>query len=617
MFDIISRKLSVILALFGKYENLNSEFDIMVNELQQFNQNTEIIIVSDSIEWTYSPMYQMLPIRLNNVKLLVLDKESHLPAVLFNKGLEEATGDYVLFSYLNGYKLSSIVDLFYQNKIWNDENVFCIRNINENILGIYPSNQNRYGFLQIDRFYMIDEIIAKTELLKKIHGFNPSPLLQRDFDREISLRLAKDNDFTELGVVDRKILSFNNYPFKKIIHYNKDLINRYIIRNSRLAFQDESYEMTNQNFANDLNVEEAYLFYKATGIKAEQNLKYNKKYKIMVLGGFWEYHHNQICFFNYFENLAGQGFCTYNTAFEYSITEYELDTYDLVIFTRCRSDNAVKLIQYCNKHNIATIYLIDDNWITIAKDLPKLGSFFVKGNPNYDNFIEAIKNCKSTWLFNDYLLEDIKPYARHITKFSISVDPNLFHVNNNRNNDIIKIGFSGSLRFDNIAFKALSRVANERKNIIIVLVGILSDDQRKLFENSIIEEAGFSSYGVYAKNISKLQPDLLIAPLSSRTRTEKSKCYNKYVESAIIKAACLFSNTEPYTLVVKDQINGYFVDDETEEGWYKKLKNIVDDINTLRIVQNNAYNDVIENYTVGAVLGKFAENIEIIIEKEL
>lgn len=616
--DKLSKDLSLIVALIGKYENLVDDFDVKIKQLKKLENNTEIIIVADGPEWTYSPLFQMLSFYIEEVKIIINEKETHLPAVLYNEGIKIANGKFVTFSNLLTKDTIDLVNMFYNNLSSDSKEILYIRNVNENFNGIFPSNQNRYGFLQIDDFYCHDEVFIKTNVIKALNGFNPTPILQKSFLREALLRLAQKYDFEEIGVYNRKIINFNNYPFNKVFCNKKDLINRFIIRNSRPAFDNNlSYNDINQSFINDLKVEEAEIFHNLTGLTVNQTTKYNKKYKIMVLGGYWEYHHNQICFFNYFENLVGQGFCTYNVAFEYNTLPIDLHDYDLVIFSRCRSDNVIKLIDYCNKQNIPTIYMIDDNWITIAEELPNIGSIFVKGNPNYDNFIKAVGMCKTTWLFNDNLAEDINSYARHITKFRISVESKLFQVDNKDKNDSkIKVGFSGSLRMDDTAFKALARLSKEYKNIVIVLIGIISDEQRKLFDGVEIEEIGFASYSVYSKNITKISPDLLIAPLG-KTRTERSKCYNKYVESGIVRAACLFSKTEPYTYVVNDNINGFFVEDESEHAWYQRLKSIVSNKEELRKVQKNAYNDVLNNYTVEKILPSFIDCIENIIEKEL
>ena|GEM_PF-2123464 len=606
-------KLSVILALFGQYENLVDNFDKKIDELKSLDSKTEIIIVADGNEWTYNPLFQMLPILLQRAKIIVTENETHLPAFLYNEGLKKVNSEYILFTHLYGENIYDICNIYY-NTLPHMSEVLYIRNESKNILGIFPSNQNRYGFAQIDRFYDLDTIITSLNVIKKINGFNPIPLLQKDFDRELILKLSKIRDFEEIGVINSHNKSFNNYPYNKTYCNKQDLIDRYIIRSSRPAFDFEPIDQLNQSFANDLNDIDETIFCSFTGRKANDKLKYNNKYKIMVLGGFWEYHHNQICFFNYFENIVGQGFCTYNTKFEYNINQYELLEYDIVIFSRCRSDNAVELIDFCNKNEITTIYMIDDNWITIANDLPVQGSIFVEGNPNYDNFMKAISKCKYTWLFNDYLAEDISPFVKKIFKFKISIESKLF-LQNHTENCKIKIGFSGSLRSEDIAFRALARLAEENRNIIIVLIGIVSESQRNLFKNCVVEEVGFSSYSLYAKNISKIHPDLLIAPLT-RTRTEKSKCYNKYVESAIIHSACLFSKTQPYSDIIKEGYNGFFVDEETESGWYKKLKYIVSNIDLLRTVQDNAYNDVIRNHTVEALIPEFTTNLENIAKEE-
>ena len=95
------------------------------------------------------------------------------------------------------------------------------------------------------------------------------------------------------------------------------------------------------------------------------------------------------------------------------------------------------------------------------------------------------------------------------------------------------------------------------------------------------------------------------------------RIYNKYVESGILHAACVFSKVEPYTQVVRDGQNGYFVEDETEDAWYEKLSSIISNIDKLRQVQENVYNDVLENHTVQAILPDFVKKISDVIEGRL
>ena len=397
---------------------------------------------------------------------------------------------------------------------------------------------------------------------------------------------------------------------------SKDLAIRYAIYSSGVAAKSRTRNECARAFAEDLCDIDAAEYYQRTGFSRLGNAPFQTRFKILILGGYWEYHHNQVCFFNYFERLYGQGFATYRSVFEYHVPANLLLEYDLVIFSRCRSNNMITLLHFCQEYDIPTMYMIDDNWLTLAKDHPKEGGIFVPGNPNYDNFIEALGLCKATWLFSDLLREDVLPFTRCVQKFKISVDPHVFEVSNPRKRDdnMLYVGFSGSLRYDDAAFRALARYARRHSNVIIVLIGDLSPTQRLLFKNVNTIRLAFQNYDRYAKNISYLRPDVLVAPLGN-TRTNQSKCYNKYIESGVIGAVGIYSKIKPYTDIVEDDKNGYYVNEDTAEGWYKKLEEVLSDIPKLRAIQYAVQRDVLEYHTVDVLLIPFVEKITTIIRE--
>lgn len=287
----------------------------------------------------------------------------------------------------------------------------------------------------------------------------------------------------------------------------------------------------------------------------------------------------------------------------------------MVIFTRARSKNAIKLVEFCNDHNIASLYMLDDNWLTIAKDFPEQGQIFVKGKPDYDNFVEIVQKCDAVWYFNDLIKEDLSQYTKKFIQSKISVNPELFQSEQRIDKEgKIIIGYSGSLRWDNAAFRALARVAKKNHNIKIALIGHMSQEQLGYFEDVEIIYVPFSTYSIYAKKISEIRPDLLIAPLDS-SRTSQSKCYNKYIESGIVGAACIFSNVKPYSDVVVNNKNGFLIDGNTEEEWFAKINEIASNVSLLNEVKQNAYKDIIEHYTVDAVLPLVLHNMEAVIHE--
>jgi glycosyltransferase involved in cell wall biosynthesis len=262
--------------------------------------------------------------------------------------------------------------------------------------------------------------------------------------------------------------------------------------------------------------------------------------------------------------------------------------------------------------------MIDDNWFSVAKDYPDQGEIFVAGNENYDNFLEALNLCKTTWLFNDLLREDAIAYTRNVQKFTIAIDPRMFECKSprNRTDNEILIGFSGSLRWSDCAFRALARVARRYKNVRLVLIGDLSPNQENLFKGLSPIRLPKTSYVEYARNIARIGPDLLIAPLE-KTHTDQSKCFNKFLENSIVGAAGIYSRTKPYIDVVIDGYNGFFVDNETDENWYIKLTEVLSDIPHLREVQRQAKKDVLERFTIKKLSGLFADKLVHVIEDEV
>lgn len=609
-------KLTVIVALFGKYEKLVNQFGKLAEDIKKLPKEIEVIVVCDNKQWTYAPIYQIVSICNKNVRLVELDNRTDIPAKLYNEGLKYCNGEFVLFYHLCCDNLLDNVKLFMKSSYSSEQLLYIKNSAAINIVGIEPPVENLYSYILSERFISLSDVIIKNSIIKNQRVFNESQILQGEFYRLFYINLASEYTFKLIGEFNHEIYSLENYPFDIKYNFSNDIVDRYINYNTNIIISEKKQINKDKAFLIDLNSEYAIKKLKQNRDILETITEYNKKYKITVLGGYWEHHHNQICFFNYLNRLAGRGFATYKTLFDFSTKVEDIRNSDLVIFSRCRNENIRMLIDYCNEQNIATMYMIDDNWISIAKDYPELyGNMFVEGNPNYDNFIYALKNCSTTLVYNDIIKEDVSNYAKSITSFDISVEKKVFEINNKRekDDDLIYIGFSGSLRWENIAFQALARVANERSDIKIFFVGIISKEQRELFKNIDYIEIPFSNYGNYAINISKLNPDIILAPLTE-TRTTMSKCYNKYVESGIVSSVCIYSKQKPYTDVIKDGINGFFVENETEQDWYNKIIEVISNVKLLREAQENAYKDIISNYTVDALYQKFAKIIIDVVE---
>ena len=630
--DEKEKKLTVVTLLLGRYDCQVIELSDRLKEYSKVKKKADIMIVADSTQWLAAPQLQMFRILNPEATLLCCKQENTLPAVAMSMALDRVKTEYVIFSLL-GDPLAERLDFLFswwenlslkeKTKIKSDlrtrENYlsFYVAPYNPSAMGEGDCTPlNAYGWVQTTHIGLgFGALTAPTALLRELGGFDESPLLQTEIERWYALAVTARCHLIEIGQDTRRVQRLAEYPLEGKSVIPEDLAIRYATYGQGIAASARTALQCAQDFAADLNEEERKTYLDITGVSGFPK-EGRRPYKILIAGGYWEYHHNQICFFNYLERLYGTGFATYRSVLEYNAAPNLALGYDLVIFTRCRSAQALEMMRLCNDKNIPTIYMIDDNWLTIAEEHPKEGAIFVPGNEDYDNFIEALGLCKVTWLFNDLLREDVLPYTRCVKRFQISVDPAAFDVAapRKRKDDELYVGYSGSLRYDDKAFRALARYARRHPNVRVILAGTLNEEQERLFKGIDIIRLDFSSYLEYAQNIARLQPDLLIAPLLD-TRTFHSKCYNKYIESGVIGAACIYSKMLPYTEVIEDGVNGYLLEDETEGGWYGKLTEVLADISALRQVQRTAKEDVLAHHSVEAVLEMFVQKLRCVIEE--
>ena len=606
------KKLSIITILLGKEEKILERVGYLIKSLEKiynkYENEIELIFIIEGKKWKKHPQIQMLNTIFPTSKIIYKEEVESLPSKLFNIGIKESKGNYLMFNYPGCYNFIKQLDCFFEEE--ENSEIYYFKNLNENNPNLLFTGNNEIELLYHERLYGLNNYIYSKEIIIKLGCFNESRILQKEFDIDFFIKILENDFIIETLDYEIEAKNFLNYPFEEDFKIKKDIINRFLVRCQNM--RDKNFEEIEETFYNDLNENELenLKHFFSNNLIEKVNTKYNEKYKITVLGGPWEYHHNKICFFNYFDKLVGQGFCTYKFNLDYLTEESDLLNSDLVIFTRIKSEKGKDLIDFCNKKKIPSIYMLDDNWISIVKDYPEYGKIFEKGSNLYDNFMYILQNSTITWVYNDNLAEDLKDFSKKILKAKLGVDVKPIQEREKREKLII--GFAGSMRYDDKAFKALSMI--ERNDIIILLFGVMNEKQLKMFENIEIIREEFLKYEKYIEKMREIQPDLLIAPLDFN-RTNSSKCYNKYLENSSIKAATIFSKVPPYTYIVKENITGFYTQEETVEGWYNTIKKVLDDRELLLRVKENSYKDVMDNYSVDKLMEWFIFTIKQIIQE--
>jgi glycosyltransferase involved in cell wall biosynthesis len=304
------------------------------------------------------------------------------------------------------------------------------------------------------------------------------------------------------------------------------------------------------------------------------------------------------------------------------VPERDLQDIDAVIISRGRDFNLRRVLDYCQRQSIATMYMIDDNWFWVGKDWPEpYASIFAPGLPQYEMFLSCLRECDAVLVYNDLLAEDVRPHARQIIRLPVNVRQADFQAplkhaelkgkidlltQWRRQTDGLIAGYIGSLRYNDGAFAALAAAACRRQPPVkAVLFGVVSQQQRHIFgpEAVVLPYVGYDDY---AAAIGALHPDILVAPLDS-TRTSMSKCANKYLEYSIAGAAGVYSDTPPYSQTVVDGRTGLLVRGDDKASWSAAIGRLVEDAPLRKSIAAAAREDVLERFETGVVAPVFAQ----------
>lgn len=607
-------KLSIILACYGDMHKVKKGLEVTLKSIMLAKQNIDLIVVSS---YDFELDYSMIKNEFPSVKIIKVVNEITSLATLINIGIKHVVTDYIAFAW-PGSHFDKLIISFAKNKV-NIDDVFVIKSLCTNKVLIDPPQALIYGWLMCCKLYEINNIIVSKKALNKVGELDESILLQKSFDWEWLFRLSRSYIFKSLGsATNENNISIENYPYSKNYKFDDDIVHRYIVRSRPLAYNINDMYKKEVEFINDLPAEQinnininsnGHIIHKVPSTQ-------RKCYKITIIGGYWEYHHNQLVFFNYLDNLIGKGFATYKVLLDFLVEPKDIEGSDLVIITRSRNNNILRIIEKCEKQNISTLYMLDDNWLTIAQDLPEVyGNLFVKGNIQFDTFIEAITRCKAVITYNKILYDDLSSYNNNVILFPLTINLNYYKgkVDTNIHGESqIIIGYAGSIRHDTTAFLALANIAKNNDNIKVLIFGNVEKDENNLFEGVNLIKFDYAPYPLYCKKMIEVSPDILIAPLIDN-KTSRCKCPNKYFESGAVKAAGVYSNIPPYKDIIVHGKNGILINENTQSAWEEGISTLVNDKELLNNIKKNSHKDIQENYSTLSKLKEFCNMIEEVI----
>lgn len=338
----------------------------------------------------------------------------------------------------------------------------------------------------------------------------------------------------------------------------------------------------------------------------------DKKFRVTVLGTLEAYHHHKICFMNYFESELNEAFDASLVSVD-SLADYRLIGSDLLIISRLYGDDFTNAVDAAIRLHIPTMYMLDDNWFKISREFPELyGEVFPESSPEMQTFISNLHKVDRILCYSEVLEEEFEELGLTAKVLKSSVDLEAFLKYPRPERSGTTIGYVGSYRFDDTAFRALASFAASHQDVNVVLMGSFSHEQLELFRNSpAVEVIPFAAYEDYMRITRDRAIDIFLAPLGS-SRTEASKVANKYFEITAAGGVGVYSAVIPYTSVIIDGKNGYLVEDfSSERSWYRAIEKAYVDTGRQNVA-DSALRDVKTRFSVEAVAPDFFDFIETI-----
>ena len=274
------RELSIIVALLGEEEKVLEQVGYLIKSLEKiytkYENKIELIFIIEGTTWINNPQIQMLDTIFPTSKVIYKEEVENLPSKLFNIGIKESEGKYLMFNYPGCYNFIRQLDCFFEEEEENYE-IYYFKNLKENSPNLLFTGNNEIELLYHERLYGLNNYIYSKAAIRKIGKFNESKILQKEFDIDFFIKVL-ENDLN-IETLDYKIEAkdFLDFPFKKIFKIKKDIISRFLVRCQ--SMRDKNFKEIEQTFCNDLKEDELENIKKflSNDLIIKKDIKYNEK----------------------------------------------------------------------------------------------------------------------------------------------------------------------------------------------------------------------------------------------------------------------------------------------------------------------------------------------------
>ncbi|MGE4272459.1 MAG: glycosyltransferase [Desulfitobacterium sp.] len=279
------------------------------------------------------------------------------------------------------------------------------------------------------------------------------------------------------------------------------------------------------------------------------------------------------------------------------ITADDLAWCDILVCVRGCEPIDFCVVQAAKKAGRKIIYFLDDDLLDIPQDVscsPYFNDRFIR-----KNIINLMELSDILWAVNPNI---IRKYG-HFFEKSCLADACTCEIKELqvRPDFPVKFIYAGSIDHENIVREKLSsnikRIIEEYGDKVeFTFIGAnphLSDLSQVKYIPYI------EDYSEYKKLMNESGFHISFAIVRT-TPFYKHKYFNKFLEYASIGAIGIYTNTEPYTFIIENEVNGILCDDNNDK-WYDAMKFLIENPKKRNEMSKEAYRLLCERFTPESV----------------
>ncbi len=304
-----------------------------------------------------------------------------------------------------------------------------------------------------------------------------------------------------------------------------------------------------------------------------------------------------------------------NVKFISTVAIIEKDIYksDILMFIRPNNAFFSRIAKIARANGIFVIFFLDDDLANLpagSVDMP----WRKKG---------LIKTARES----DFILSSSPHIQKKYSKMaridrSISSDTAVYPesiVQHKEHDGIVRIvyaaGISHYVLFNKFVRPILKQIDEKYgKRISLTFMGVhpkidVDDYEMKInFIDSLPLDKYRETIGI--KNF-----DIGLAPLE---QTEFSRCkyFNKFIEYSMFGIVGIYSKVEPYTFVIKDEVNGLLTDNN-DESWFRTISKAIEDKELIRKCRESAYKELEERFNSKSIMDGLISSIPELVQNHI